>query len=296
VSVARFVYTTCRKTGSQWVTGVLGDPQLIAARGVVLMRPYDGYRGDQFATEPDGTLIAPLFDLTYERWRQAAGPDDRCAVVLRDPRDIVVSWAFSSAYSHPSDAELTLVRSPLLALNLRGKLELAAYILKLATRVQLSWVRAAPTPLAQTFRYEDLVADELSVFGAMVEYFGWHVAPDDLAEVVARHTFSARSGGRPRGEKDPFSHYRAATPGDWANYFDRDLAERYEAAMPGVVRGLGYAESDEWWRDQPKTIAGLDAGGVENEALRAERDAALADLSALRTAAESLLQRVEALD
>lgn len=293
--MARFVYSTCRKTGSQWVTGVLGDPQLGASRGVVLKRPDDGYRIDDFEAEPDGTLLAPIFDLTPLRWRMTAKPDDRCAVVLRDPRDIVVSWVFSSAYSHPSDAEVALIRSPLLALNLREKLELAAFILKLATRVQLAWALAAPTPLAQTFRYEDLVADEVGVFAEMTDYFGWHVAPHALAEVVARHTFSARSGGRPRGEKDPFSHYRAATPGDWVNYFDRDLAQRYEAAMPGVVRGLGYAKSDDWWRAQPETIAGLDAGGVETDALRAERDAALAELAALRGAAESLVRRVEAL-
>ena len=293
--MARFVYSTCHKTGSQWVTGVLGDPQIGHAAGVVLKRPHDGYRADQFADEPDGTLVAPLFDLTYARWHMVARADDRCVVVVRDPRDVVVSWVFSSTYSHPSDPELSLVRAPLLALNLRGKLELAAYILKVPARAQRSWLLGAPSPHVRAFRYEDLVADEVGVFAAMIEHLGWPVAPDDLAEVVARHTFSVRSGGRSRGEKDPFSHYRAATPGDWANYFDRDLAERYEAAMPGLVRSMGYAQSDEWWRDQPEIIADLDAGAIETDVLRAERDAALAELTALRTAAESLLGRVEAL-
>jgi len=287
--MGRFAYTTCRKTGSQWVKDVLSDPQIFAAQGLQFRQPPDRYRADAFAAEPDRTFVAPAFDVSYDKWHQVAGPDDRCVVVLRDPRDVVVSWAFSTAYSHPTDAEVRIIRPALLALDLRGKLEVSTFIIKDPLRVQGSWMRGAPSASARIYRYEELVADEVGTFGAMVDHFGWTVDPADLRAVVARHTFSARTGGRARSEKDPFSHYRNALPGDWRNYFDRDLGERFETALPGLVRELGYERSDEWWTAQPETIAALSRGAVETERLRTE-------LAGVRAAAQALLRRYEELE
>jgi hypothetical protein len=294
--MGRFAYTTCRKTGSQWVKDVLTDPQIFAAQGLHYHQPPDKYRADAFAAEPDGTFVAPAFDLSYDRWHQVAGPDDRCVVVVRDPRDVVVSWAFSMAYSHATDAEVRIIRPAMLALDLRGKLEVTTFVIKDPLRVQRSWVRGAPTARARVYRFEDLVADEVGTFGSMLDYFGWTVDATDLRAAVARHTFSARTGGRERGDKNPFSHYRNALPGDWRNYFDQDLGQRFEAALPGLVRELGYERADDWWTAQPEKIAELTLGAVETERLRTELAVARAELARVRVAAEGLLRRYEALE
>lgn len=298
--MGRFAHITLGKAGSQWVKDVLTDPQIFAAQGLAFHQPRGAYSMAAFATEPDGTLVAPAFHVSYEEWRAFSRPDDRCVVVLRDPRDSIVSWAFSVAYSHVTEDHVRIIRPALLSLDLRGKLEVATYTFWESADVQRSWAAYPATDNECVYRYEDLVADELGTFRSMIDHFGWTVHDEDLREVVARLTFARRTGGRARGEKDPFSHYRNGVPGDWRNYFDRDLAERFENACPGLVRELGYESSDEWWRSQPETIPELGSGASlaaeEGDRLREQLARTEAELDAVRAASEQLLERCEQLE
>jgi hypothetical protein len=295
----RFAHITRGKAGSQWVKDVLTDPVIFAAQGLRFHQPLGAYGMSDFAAEEDGTLVAPVMQVSSDQWLTQARADDRCVVVLRDPRDTIVSWLFSVSYSHVTEDHILLIRPPMLALDLRGKLELATYIFWLGSSTQLSWVEFEPTGRERVFRYEDLIADELGAFRAMVEHFGWDVREDDLRAAVERVTFSRRSGGRARGEKDVFSHYRSGVAGDWRNYFERDLAERLENAAPGMMRRLGYETRDDWWTAQPVTIPDLDAGAAASadaEAARAEAALARAELAAVKAASAKLLERCAALD
>ncbi|MEA2786063.1 MAG: hypothetical protein QOF71_2167 [Candidatus Eremiobacteraeota bacterium] len=295
----RFAHITRGKVGSQWVRDVLGDPEILAAQGLRLRQPGAWYDMRAFASEPDGTLVAPLDNVSAGDWLHFRDPADRCVVVVRDPRDALVSWAFSMAYSHVSDDRIALIRPPMLSVSLRGKLEIAAYVAWVRAPMSLSWAELREPAGEMIVRFEDLIADEGGTFASIVSHFGWDVSGDVLRRVVDRHTFARRSGGRERGESDLFSHYRNAVAGDWKNYLDRDLARRFELTAPGYTRRLGYERSDDWWMEQPETLPALDArddatqpGAPANDELERAR----ADLDAVRAAAERLLDRLAALE
>lgn len=298
--MARFAHLTLGKAGSQWVKDVLTDPEIFAAQGLRFHQPRGAYSMATFAAEPDRTFVAPAFHVSYDEWHEFSKADDRCVVVLRDPRDSIVSWAFSVAYSHVTEDHIRIIRPAMLALDLRGKLEIGTYTFWESAHVQRSWAIRPATDGVRVYRYEDIVTDEQGAFRSMVDHFGWPVAESDLREVVERMTFTKRTGGRARGEKNEFSHYRNGVPGDWRNYFDRDLAERFEFAVPGLLCELGYETSNDWWKAQPETIPGLGGGaaigGDEADRLREELARTRAELDAVRSASERLLERCAELE
>ncbi|HEY4439435.1 MAG TPA: sulfotransferase domain-containing protein [Candidatus Elarobacter sp.] len=202
-------------------------------------------------------LLTPLFDVQPEEWLAVKRDDDRCVVVLRDPRDAIVSWVFSAAYSHVTNPATAMLRSAMLSLDLRGKLEVGTLPFLSRASVHVAWAELAPADGALLCAFEDLVTDELRTFRSILEHFGWEVDDDVLRGVVGEYTFARRSGGRERGDKNEFSHQRNGVPGDWRNYFDRDFAERFEKASPGLMRLLGYEQDDQWWRRQPEVVPEL---------------------------------------
>lgn len=290
--MGRFAHITRAKNGSQWVKDVLSDPRILAAQGVRLGEPTHNGTMPAFAREPDGTLLAPLFLVTADDWLAYKRPDDRCVVVLRDPRDTIVSAAFSFAYSHVAGGRVALVRPAVLALDLRGKLEVAAHGFMLSDYQNRSWAQHGSTACELVCRFEDLLDDELRTFRSMIDHFGWDVSDALLRDVVEPLTFERRSGGRPRGDKDQYSHYRNAVPGDWRKYFERGFAERVEAASPGLLRVLGYETSDDWWKELPETLPALEPRDV-HRAHADEMAGALADRD--RRAAELQCQADERL-
>ncbi|HEY5258353.1 MAG TPA: sulfotransferase domain-containing protein [Candidatus Baltobacteraceae bacterium] len=271
----RFAHITLGKAGSQWIKDVLSDPDIFGLQtGLRFFRPDKGgtYGMSQFAHEADGTVAAPIYEVTYDDWKQYAGPTDRCLVVLRDPRDSIVSWGFSIAYSHVTEEHVRIVRPALLALDLRGKLEVAMYTFWESAKAQRSWAARPRTQTEFVLKYEDVIADEHKAFRDILDFFGW-VAPEDvLAKVVNRLSFKTRSGRKP-GEKQEFSHYRNGVAGDWKNYFDRDLGRRFEEACPGLLVEMGYERVNDWWESLPEDVPGLSEGamGSKSDIDRLER-------------------------
>jgi hypothetical protein len=255
---ARFAHLTFPKAGSQWVSDVLSDPEIVSSQPnvSVVRRPAGGYTMAEFASEPKGAFVGPMFNVPRDWWIHRSEPDDRCVLVLRDPRDVIVSGVFSMAYSHESNPLVHIIRPALLSLGVRGKCEVLMHNFSTVAPVWRSWTERPDAIGEKIVRYESLVAEPLPAFRAMFDHFGWRISDEVLEAVIRRHSFEARSG-RQRGDKQAFSHYRNGVAGDWAEYFNRDLAQRFEAAFPGLLVALGYEPDTSWWKERPMTLAAL---------------------------------------
>jgi len=269
--MSRFAFFTHRKAGSQWITDVLSDYRILACvPHVRFKRAADAeYELTAFAREEADVLVAPIFDVSYSVWNALRSPDDRAIRVGRDPRDAVVSYVYSLAYSHVTKPVIALTRAPMLTLDERPRLMMgAAMLLGNATGALRSWSGADRSSGCYMTTYERVVDDQEREFSAMFDFLGWPIPGDVLREVVAAHSFVVRSGGRARGESDPFSHYRQGVAGDWRNHFDRDLARHFEDAFPHLLVDLGYEESDTWWESVPATLphAALESDDDEQNA------------------------------
>lgn len=233
-----------RKTASQWIKAMLGDPIVYRRSGLL---PYDPrpYKWHHPQTFPPGRAVSCLF-VSHKKFLTIPKPDrHRTFFVLRDPRDIVVSSYFSTRSSHTPMGDIPEVRKVLQEKPMKeGLLYLIGHLSKKGTFRNLrDWATAPDAEAVRVFRYEDLTGPRQSEeVDQLMRHCGIHLPPAELAGLLARYSFSRMRGGRE--STGSVSHYRKGEPGDWRNHFDDDVYEAFSAATGDLVELLGYPARD----------------------------------------------------
>jgi hypothetical protein len=220
------------------------------------------------------TFLGPLYNASYQDWVANSSEDDKALVVLRDPRDIIVSLVHSMTFSHERDSYINLVREPLLALSDRNKLNLGMSLFYSYNLAFSSWSGRSSTETEYITTYETVVAKPIQEFMKMVEFFRWKVSESAVREATDRLSFKARSGRDP-GEEDKYSHYRKGITGDWINYFDRVAGNVFEETFPHLLSSLGFERGSDWFQSLSEVASesilpeGVGHASVEMHELRA---------------------------
>jgi hypothetical protein len=250
------VFHAClHKSASQWIRGLLADLRTFRYSGLTVYsyeqdlpggfdprRIVDRRLEDPF---PPHTFITPLY-VDYDNFRRAAKAEPwRAFFVMRDPRDLVVSWYFSMKHSHrpvPSDALFEVRRR----LNAVDAVEGLAHCLRLlgdsGTFLAMeSWLDAAPgDQRILLLKYEDLVGEAQADWFERLFVHGDVRMPRPVqADLLRDHSFE-RLAGRTRGREDAQSHYRKGVAGDWRRHLTaahEALLEQYAGA---ALRKAGY--------------------------------------------------------
>jgi len=234
-------HVTHWKAGSQWIRAVLED---VAPGRIVPAQPRQGH---VFAAPiVPGGIYTPVY-ASHEQLQAVipAGLDHRTFVVVRDPRDTLVSWYFSLRYSHGEEWEtVPETRSILeavdevdgMAIVLRGELYDAVVI-------QMTWLDAG----AKMFFYEDLLQDETKAFREILDYCQIEIADAALRGILQTHSFE-RVSGRKRGQIDPRSALRSGLSGEWRKHFPDRLTAMFRTLFGEATVRLGYAPPGPiWW-------------------------------------------------
>lgn len=250
----RVLHLTLEKCGSQWVRDVLNAPEVQAYS----RRPYSGVTlsmADCRTLEiPDFTFSGPIYGMNQWEWEYWRNPDDRAVVVLRDPRDALISLLYSLLYSHVPTSMVDAFRKTLHGLeNQEARISylITSQRRSISFRMYKSWV-TQETDSALLIRYESLIQDQQSGFRKILDWLHWPVPDDTLGKVVERLSFSSRSGRQP-GEGDKLSHFRKGIANDWRNHFTQEHGELWEQLYPGLLTEIGYEQSNDWWLALPKT-------------------------------------------
>lgn len=230
------------KAGSQWVRGMLAD--LFPER--VRVPPPETSMGVFPEAIEAGRIYSPLYIARHNfEGSPAACVPHRKFVVIRDLRDVLVSWYFSLRYSHGRNEAVERHRSVLEGLPREEGL---LYLLEHRdfgplVAIPQTWVDAGADVLV--IRYEALIAETLAHMRRILEHCGLEASDGTLERTVRRWSFQARTGRAP-GQEDPHSHYRKGIAGDWQNYFTPRLRESFKARYGAVLERLGYARAADW--------------------------------------------------
>jgi hypothetical protein len=251
------VYHCCVvKTGSQWVMGLLSDLATYKYSGLshyhYLSRMYSGRdprpnMGERWFSDafPERTIVSPMY-IDYPCFAAFPKPERyRAFFVMRDPRDVVVSWYYSSRYSHlVMGDDIRRIREDLECLSVPDGLlysidNLADYGLFDSLR---NWFAApADDPNVKVVRYEDLVApDKLDVVADLFAHLDLGFARDQIEGLLDAHSFDKVSGGRKQGSEDVKSHIRKGTGGGWRELFDDRIHRKLVERAGDLVAYLGY--------------------------------------------------------
>ena len=251
-NLQKICHLTFHKCGSQWVRDVLTAPEVAGVSGVRL----DGRSPNMvveagWPSQEPGTFLGPIYSAGAQDWKQRPPDDARAVVVVRDPRDRLISWVFSVAHSHVGQP---LLREPLLALSRRSKIIVGMFELVRVSGRMRSWFETALQADVFLTSYERLIQDERGEFRRIVQFLGWEIPETHLDSAIARLSFSQRSGRLP-GQANIHSHYRRGVSGDWRNYFDRSLGALFEERLPGLLTTMGYEARPNWHESLPERLA-----------------------------------------
>ena len=162
--------------------------------------------------------------------------DYATVLVLRDPRDVLTSLYFSTAYSHALITE-KLIKERKEALGM----SIDEYVLANKDLYQRIYSGYCDTILQQPnvlfLKYEDMVAD----FPDFLHKLAAHVGLDDQKEII--ETLIAEANFK-IDKEDPYSHRRQAKPGDHRNKLKAEtiavLNETFETILKSTPIQLAY--------------------------------------------------------
>lgn len=242
------IYHCCtQKTATQWIRAIFTDPIAYKHTGLeVLPYPHLGLRFAHFDGPLPRRTFAVSLPIDYPTYLSIPKPASyRTFFVLRDPRDIVVSWYFSAKYSHLPFGPIPGLRGALEKLDLREGLRYMIDTLEDwgSFQAQRSWMDVKEDrELIEIYRYEDLARDNHSFLRQLFDYLDIAMPEQEFRALCERHSFERHSRGRRQGEEDLHSHYRKGTAGDWRNHFDRSTTAYFRQVTRDLVEVLGYQE------------------------------------------------------
>jgi aryl sulfotransferase len=168
----------------------------------------------------------------------------RAAVhVVRDPRDVAVSWAHHAAID--LDEAISFLADPAAMLGLSRRETLLAVPQPLSSWSghTESWLAADPAPL--TLRYEDMLADPHAALARVAEHCGLAATPAALDGAVAATRFDrlraaeAEHGFR-MGQAGDRIFFRRGVAGGWRDTLTAAQAARIARDHGAMMDRLGY--------------------------------------------------------
>lgn len=164
-------------------------------------------------------------------------------VMIRDPRDALVSEYFSIAYSHPvpaPTAEFDDMTANLLAMRKKAQeIDIRAFVVDRASPMAATFLRLEPVlgmPGVRIIRYEDVILDKARLIAGVAEHFG--LAADE--RLVA--TIMEWADVIPTVE-DPHAFVRQVIPGDHRRKLDAPTIGRLNEILEAPMRLFGYAKA-----------------------------------------------------
>lgn len=251
------IYHCCPpRTGSQWMKGILQDFRVFQHSGLAPL-PLDFIKGlvqepmstHQLANEPNAipprTVVTGTFTVTFQQFQAMPKPECyRAFFVLRDPRDLVVSTYFANKKSHRLAGHIAKTREVLNSLSLTEGLIYQLESLSGVFKALRSWAENCQAdPNVLLVRFEDLTgAKQFETFETLFKHCDIQMPAAELRQMLEDNSFKKLSGGREKGQEDSNSHYRKGTHGDWQNYFDDKVHQRFTELTGDLVHLLGYTQ------------------------------------------------------
>lgn len=218
-----------------------------------------------FAQVP--VLPVAMPSIVHAHWRHHPGLRN-CTTIVRDGRDVMVSFYFYCKLQYESGPSARLRRTierlygprPDLA---DAKSRLPVFIDEMFKRpigVRQDWASFclswAEKPGVATVRYENLIRDPVREIRMLLGRLDLPVRDDRVGTSVELNSMR-RLTGRAPGDEDAASVVRKGVVGDWREYFSDESRSVFADRGGDALIALGYEENHDWCsRSGPTNQAG----------------------------------------
>jgi len=163
-------------------------------------------------------------------------------VLIRDPRDLVVSWAYYVAL--PGRTEWRYEEARHLPVPQRIDFYLQ-HGLDETLNWAVNWQSRIHPQLGLLVRYEELLANTPASMRRVFDHFEIHIGDSQIDRIVEKHSFENVTGRKP-GQADAAQFNRKGISGDWRNHFSDAQKSEFKRIAAGRLITLGYARDDSW--------------------------------------------------
>ncbi len=197
----------------------------------------------------DDELILPGKNVV-KRHRRYSPLYRKPVMIVRDPRDVFVSYFFHQTKHRPDsqvleaigfDPDNALEDSLFKFIKLKNEGSEKTYPFFSYLDFVSSWLSQNGL---QWTRYEDLHSQPEVELSRLFNSLGYAVNSEQIQHAIEANTFKKMSGGRLPGEEDPTSHRRKGVVGDWKNYFSEEMSEYVRTRYQDVFSVFGYFSED----------------------------------------------------
>jgi hypothetical protein len=234
-----------QKSGSTWLANMLADvPGYMSWNPNYIKYEQDDLRDDWIDPPTAGYTVSKAHTAptgrNVELIHRAGRP---YVVIIRDLRDIVVSWTFyvRNRRDDPWNAKVAgLSDEESIDFAIENRLDHW-------TRWIMDWRDVLDPDLGLIVRYEDLVENTEEVMSTVLDHYGIDpIEPEMVQRIVERHAFKRVTGGRERGQEDTSQFVRKGIIGDWVNHFTDDQKARFKQIASDALIALGYESDTDW--------------------------------------------------
>lgn len=244
-------HCTIQKSGSMWIQGIFKDRRVYKYTGFEVM-PFRFLQTSIQETPIPVILdkcIAVRLYINYDTYKAIRKPSRyKTVYVLRDPRDIIVSWYFSTKYAHGSNPIVDRDRKKLNSMDMNeGFLYSIRYLSDIGFfNAQRSWLDAEKEdPHVKLFKYEDLIENEIESFRALFQHCDIQMPERVFRSLIKDHSFEKKAK-RKRGDEDIYSLKRKGISGDWKNHLTAKMMEMFKEETGDLVVRMGYEKDEDW--------------------------------------------------
>lgn len=164
--------------------------------------------------------------------------------LVRDPRDIALSWAHFSGRT--VDETIGFLAKPSQLSKLPPRVSQTVQQLSTWSGHVLSWLEAEPRPLV--VRYEDMLADPADALTKAARHLGLDTDPETVVRAVAATRFDRLQAeeeekGFEMGQIKGRNFFRRGEAGGWRDVLTPEQAERIVSDHGEAMERLGYLQA-----------------------------------------------------
>lgn len=230
---------TVQKAGSQWVKKIFSDPRISKISGLKTF-PQHRYDVNEFKNVFPKFSFVPGLYLPYYQYQEIKKPRNyKSFYVLRDPRNIVVSWYYSMLKSHGIMGNVLMHRNRLKELSFDDGIFYCINYLSPRFAGMRTWVDAKDSDVL-ILKFEELIENPQAMFSNLFEHLGIDINSELLLQVLESHSkdnMRAQSI-KNRGSEDK-SHYRKSGS-NFNNELNESQLAYFNEVNGNLLEVLGY--------------------------------------------------------
>lgn len=234
------IYHTCiQKTGSQWVKTIFADPKIRKLSGLKV-HPQFRYEVDQFKKKfPLYTFVPGLY-IPYYLYNEIKKPErSRTFYVMRDPREVIVSWYYSMKYTHRATGNVMKHRNALQEVSESEGLFYAIKHLHIKVAFMRTWWHNRSDPDVHVVRFENLTEEPLEEWRKIFDHCMIDIGDSTLKRVLSRYTKNKMRERDLKRRNGSRSHYRTDKKG-WQILLEDQHLELFKRANGNILKELEY--------------------------------------------------------